>query len=343
MEHWTKQNIGGQTLFWAGKKAAGELADICRGRRCFVLADANAYKLHRSALKGIKQIGRLVLRAGEYQKELSAVSKVLAKLHASGASKDSFLVALGGGTVTDIGLCAATVYRGGIGYAAVPSTLLAAAEGCAVSGSYMLDLGSFFDGLSGVGRIDAAVIDSSVLRTQTPELAAGGLGALLRRALAGGELLDYLKENYEKILRSEQDAIERAVLLAARAESFPAGLAAGAVMSRAVLACADYQLTYGEARLLGMHFEHLIAQKITGISSPFRESISDMIFNIFRTRPQLKASYPLLSVLRRDYTGGTDSVPLTLFDAPGKPSVLELSEKELFRAVEELDIDGAEQ
>ena len=93
------------------------------------------------AMEGVAIRGLLCIRAGEKRKTLTGVEKIIKWLAGAGADTDALLLAVGGGTTTDIASFAACIYKRGIRYANVPTTLLAQVDagiggktGCNVAG-----------------------------------------------------------------------------------------------------------------------------------------------------------------------------------------------------------------
>lgn len=66
----------------------------------------------------------IFIEASEENKTLSTVSSICSRLLELGADRDTFIVALGGGITTDIAGFVASVYKRGVPFALVPTTLL---------------------------------------------------------------------------------------------------------------------------------------------------------------------------------------------------------------------------
>lgn len=114
----------------------------------FVVADRRVRKfitepiLETCAEAGVALRGVLNLKAGECRKDLRTVEKILSWLLGTGADRNSLVVAVGGGVVTDLVGLASGIYKRGIRYANVPTTLLAQVDaavggktGCNIDGN----------------------------------------------------------------------------------------------------------------------------------------------------------------------------------------------------------------
>jgi 3-dehydroquinate synthase len=77
------------------------------------------------ALISDKQVETVVLPDGEQYKTIECVTRVWDRLLQSRFSRNSCLIALGGGVIGDMGGFAAACYQRGIPFIQVPTTLLA--------------------------------------------------------------------------------------------------------------------------------------------------------------------------------------------------------------------------
>lgn len=76
------------------------------------------------AMEGVAVRGLFCIKATERRKSLRSVEKILGWLAGAGADRDALLLAVGGGNTIDIAAFAACIYKRGIRYANVPTTLL---------------------------------------------------------------------------------------------------------------------------------------------------------------------------------------------------------------------------
>jgi 3-dehydroquinate synthase len=100
------------------------------GRRCALVTDENVGRhFAADALRSLARAGfepvLMTIPAGEQSKSLSMVEKCYDQLGAHRLERKSFLIALGGGVVGDLGGFVAATYLRGIPFVQVPTTLLA--------------------------------------------------------------------------------------------------------------------------------------------------------------------------------------------------------------------------
>jgi len=107
-----------------------ECARLKLGRRCALLTDANVGKhFAAAALRSLTRAGfepvLLTIPAGEKSKSVRMVEKCYDQLAAHRLERKSFLIALGGGVVGDLGGLVAATYLRGVPFVQAPTTLLA--------------------------------------------------------------------------------------------------------------------------------------------------------------------------------------------------------------------------
>src|SRR5271165_4189864 len=94
-----------------------------------VITDDNVVGIHSENLvrnlSGIAKTHLITIRHGERNKNLATVEKVTKIMSARGLDRKSMILALGGGVVGDLAGFVASIYKRGIKYFQVPTTLLA--------------------------------------------------------------------------------------------------------------------------------------------------------------------------------------------------------------------------
>lgn len=117
-----------------GKGLLGKLGPECRnldlGKRCAIITDTRVGRRYgAAAVKSLRAAGfdpvTLTFTAGEQQKNLRNVQACYDQLATHRLERKSFVVALGGGVVGDLGGFVAATYLRGVPFVQVPTTLLA--------------------------------------------------------------------------------------------------------------------------------------------------------------------------------------------------------------------------
>lgn len=97
----------------------------------FVVADRKVRRniaeplVELCAERGVAVRGMLCIRTSEKRKNLRTVEKIITWLTGAGADRDSTILGIGGGITLDLAGLAACLFKRGIAYANVPTTLLA--------------------------------------------------------------------------------------------------------------------------------------------------------------------------------------------------------------------------
>ncbi len=167
-----------------------ELAGVVAPGPCVLVTDRTVGRLHGAvALRGLRAGGFLpvvaTVPAGERSKSLEGLERVLAVMAGAGAGRDTPVLALGGGVVTDLAGFAAAVYVRGVPWVALPTTVLGLAD-AAVGGKTGVDLPG---GKNLVGAFHAplaVMADPAVLGTLPPRHRRNGLAEVAKTALLRG-------------------------------------------------------------------------------------------------------------------------------------------------------------
>lgn len=150
---------------------------VASGSRALVIAEARVHELHGFSAD-------LLVPGGEPLKSLARIEAMAAALIDQGASRDTLIVAVGGGALLDaVGLTAALLFRG-VRWCAVPTTLLAQAD-AGLGGKTAASLGGRKNLLGAVHAPVRTIVCSAFLSTLSEgELRAGRAEMLKHEMLA---------------------------------------------------------------------------------------------------------------------------------------------------------------
>ncbi len=195
-------------------------ADLVGRRPLLLAADECIDELYGTQLRAyaaryLNVFGIITLRAGEANKDLRQVERVCRAAIAAGLPRDGVIAGVGGGVVLDIAGTAAALYRRGVGFVRIPTTLLGMVDvavgikqGVNFSRHKNL-LGTFYPPLG-------VLNDPAFLRTSPPRELACGVAEIIKIAIAAdAELFELLEEHLEELMRSSfqtPSAIAREVL-----------------------------------------------------------------------------------------------------------------------------------
>ncbi|MGE4312708.1 MAG: 3-dehydroquinate synthase [Pseudobdellovibrionaceae bacterium] len=187
------------------------------GRQIFVIGDANSsnrfIKDLKKALKSTDaKFHSLSLAPGEATKSFESYQKVIDWIMDYAPTRDSVLVALGGGVIGDLtGFVAATLLRG-VPFIQIPTTLLSQVDS-SVGGKTAINVqagknlvGSFYQPVS-------VIIDTDTLSTLPPREYAAGMAEVIKYAFIGdANFLTWLEAN--KVAISNKEAVPVSQMIA---------------------------------------------------------------------------------------------------------------------------------
>ena len=151
----------------------------------FALVDRNTEKYclpNFISQTGLDQIKIIVMDAGEEYKNLKTCEKLWNHLSKLGGDRNSVLINLGGGVVTDLGGFVACTFKRGIDFYNVPTTLLAMVD-ASVGGKTGIDLGSLKNQIGIIEEPKQVIIDTQWLNTLPQEEIRSGFAEMLKHGL----------------------------------------------------------------------------------------------------------------------------------------------------------------
>lgn len=213
----------GESVLWGGSgalaAAAGELREWVAGRRLFLLSTPRVRALHGDAPAPVRAAAAAVVELsapdGESAKEPAEAIRLWREMAAHGGRRDSRLLCLGGGSLTDLGGFVAGGFLRGIEVAHLPTTLLAQVD-AAIGGKTGVDLPEGKN-LVGLFHHPALVVaDTAWLGTLPREaLRCGLVEAIKMAALLAPELLARIERDLDRLLAGDATALGPVVAAAA--------------------------------------------------------------------------------------------------------------------------------
>lgn len=158
--------IGGKVVGRVvGGSRVGEVAALLEGEQeVFVVYDRQAVWVAEAVGRAVAVRGSLALTVSEAAKSMDTVLSICRWLLESGASRKALVVAIGGGITTDMAGFAASIYKRGIRYANLPTTLLAQVD-AAVGGKTGVNFDAYKNMLGVIVQPVFTFLCAEVLRT----------------------------------------------------------------------------------------------------------------------------------------------------------------------------------
>ena len=240
-----------------------------RFNNCLLVVDRNVPKkmilLIKKNLKNKKTFIHYV-EANELNKNLKNTNNIIKILLDKNFSRDDCLISIGGGIVGDISGFAASLFKRGIKFINIPTTLLAQVDS-SIGGKTGVNtihgknlIGSFY-------QPTLVVSESNFLKTLPKRELICGYGEILKHSLISNRsFYMFLSKNFEKIINLKSSFIEKAIYESCKIKkkvvekdekekNLRKVLNFGHTFAHAYEASLGYskKLNHGEAVLLGMH------------------------------------------------------------------------------------------
>ncbi len=298
---------------------AGSLAQVgsLAGERPVALvADEAVLALHEPSVSGTRH----TLRGGEQVKRAEVAAALWEGLE---LGREGVLVALGGGTITDLAGFVAATYLRGIPWIAVPTTLVGQVD-AAIGGKTGIDLEAGKNLAGAFHFPETVVADPLVLGTLPDRERRQGMAEVVKTGLLAGQPLWELPE--EAMIRATA-AFKCAVVLSDPNErGRRAILNLGHTVAHALEAASGYTLAHGDAVALGLR----AALRLSG-------QPTDVVDELLRPEPVPVDPDAAWAALRRDKKGRDGAPRLVLLERPGEPRYgVELPDADVRAALESL-------
>ncbi len=222
---------------------------------------------------GIEAKGRFPIEATEERKTLATILEIERWLLEEGADRKAFVLGVGGGITTDITGFAASVYKRGVRFGFIPTTLLSQVD-AAIGGKNGVNLDSYKNIIGVIRQPEMTFICPEALETLPYPQILSGAAELLKTFMINNE-----GDEYERAVNMLMNIHERALAGSAEAaireySEELRGLIAAAAKVKAGIAGRDPD-ERGERRLLnlGHTFAHAI-EKNSGERIPHGEAVS---------------------------------------------------------------------
>ncbi len=150
----------------------------------FIVADSNTLPIALSL--GLTQAHVITVPAGDDNKNLDSLSHIWTELQRNGATRQSLLLSVGGGMVTDIGGFAAATFKRGIRFINVPTSLLGAVD-AAVGGKTGINFHNLKNEIGAFAPAHAVIISSCFLGSLPHSELLSGFAEMIKHALLCGE------------------------------------------------------------------------------------------------------------------------------------------------------------
>jgi 3-dehydroquinate synthase len=168
------------------------LGELVKTSNIVIITDEHVFEHHADKMAGFPVIK---FPAGEEYKNQATVDHIIRELINLGAHKNTFLIAVGGGVVTDITGYVAAVYMRGIRFGLVPTSVLAMVD-AAIGGKNGIDVGVYKNMVGTILQPEFIFYDYSFLQTLPVKEWVNGFAEIIKHACIKDALLFAVLERY---------------------------------------------------------------------------------------------------------------------------------------------------
>jgi len=196
--------------FYKGDGAGDRLSvELLKEDSPLLVIDKNIYEHYLSESESIKDIPTLIIEASEETKSINTVLEIIEFMEEQEVTKASMLYIVGGGILQDLGAFACYMFKRGIAWTFVPTTLLAQCDS-SVGGKTALNHKKTKNLLALFSAPRRIIIDAGFLATLAKNDWLSGAGEMFRLSITGGpDFLDVFEEEIDAFLNNDMSATIR--------------------------------------------------------------------------------------------------------------------------------------
>lgn len=320
-------------------QAIDEIAGKMNPASVVVLVDTNtkSFVLPRmqEESKTIHDAKVITVRAGEVYKTLPTLTAVWKELSDAGANRDTLLINLGGGVITDTGGFAAATFKRGIPFLNVPTTLLSAVD-ASVGAKTGINFNELKNEVGAFAEAEMVIISTTFFRTLDSAELLNGYAEMIKHALLTSKeeterLLAYDVTRYEpdqllKIIEQSIDVKIKYVSEDPKDRGIRHALNLGHTFAHAFEELAMSRkspISHGYAVAQGLVAALVLSHMELGFPSEILQKVAAYVKEYYGAFVFTCDDYPrLLGYMERDKKNTTQgNINFTLLRAPGHPEV----------------------
>ncbi|MCK9614568.1 MAG: 3-dehydroquinate synthase [Candidatus Omnitrophica bacterium] len=325
-----------QNLF---KNISSRIKGLNLGNFAIILASRSVLAFYRKKIeKSFTNFPHriIVLPDGERAKTKESLFRIIQEIiKTNKLDRKVFIVCIGGGTVGDVGGFAASIYKRGIPYVQVPTTLLSQID-ASIGGKTAIDLKEAKNILGAFYQPKVVFIDPNFLNTLKKKQVKEGIAEAVKYAvIKNSAFFIFLLKNYREILSLKPSSILKVIDVCANIKakiveidevekkSIRTILNFGHTFAHALEAASKYKkISHGEAVSLGMLYAAFLSNRVGLCSMNEICQIRDLLkkFELpVKYKYDFKTIYKAMSYDKKNVSG---QFRLVLLESIGKVKVV---------------------
>ncbi len=309
-----------------------KIEDIIDDRRVVFITDRVVYSLYKSLLNPYQLI---VVPDGERNKSLVRVEQIFSELMTYGADRDTLIVGIGGGVISDLTGFAASTYMRGCSFGFVPTTLLAQVD-ASIGGKNGVNYEGYKNLIGTINQPEFILIDNMFLKSLPQrEINSGMVEAFKSGIILSKELYNiFARNSFSDIVSNDellQEVIGRTIDVKQRlvaSDEHERGarklLNLGHTIGHAIERSSD-KYNHGEAVGIGISMIADISVKMGLLDGSKQHKIDDILLhNGMPTRTDLPVEI-IFNALRLDKKRSAGSISIVVIKGIEQCELMRLS------------------
>jgi len=339
-------SIGYSVFFENGFDSLAQFLKEKAYSKIFILTDRNTEEhclpVLTSAMPSDFIYDIIEIDPGEENKNIDFCIGIWKMLLDFGADRNSLLINLGGGVVTDMGGFAASTFKRGIDFVQIPTTLLSQVD-ASIGGKTGIDLDAVKNIIGTFTQPQAVFIHVGFLKTLHKRQLVSGFAEMIKHAFIFDaeylqELEDFDFENPDAKMIYRSVEIKNEVVIQDPKESglrkiLNFGHTIGHAVETYSLDHDNNPLLHGEAIAVGMICEAYLSYKFNGLKEDQLQKVLQVIRKIF-PHYKLKSSTfsVLIEIMKNDKKNSDDKIGFALLTDIGHCSFNHYLEEDKIKA-----------
>ena len=328
-----------------GKNILDNIDDLIQdnGENNFIITDVNVNDLYGYKLASLKNYHKVIIEPGEKSKSIDLAIDILKDMLTKGLSRKSNVIAFGGGVVGDMAGFCSSIYMRGISFIQIPTTLLAQVDS-SVGGKTGVNLLEHKNSIGSFYQPSQVIMDTELLKTLPYNQLLSGLGEVIKYGIIYDySFFQYIVRKIHNIKSLDPDVIlyviKRCCEIKAeivsqdeKEEGLRKILNFGHTIGHGLETISNFsKYSHGEAIIIGMYAETLLAQKLDLINEDYSMEILQFLESLDIDLDI--SSYPkeeLVSHLLHDKKNVKGKISFILPLLPGKVKEVFLEKEYLY-------------
>lgn len=325
------------TDFYPGA-GISRLKQITSPASTVLITDEKVYQAHAGRFRGWNTI---VLKSGEEYKIQATADSIVEQLIALEAGRDTTLVGVGGGVITDLTGYVASVYMRGVRFGFIPTTILALVD-ASIGGKNGIDVGDYKN-LVGTIRQPAFILHDMAFLSSLPQVQwENGFAEIIKHAcIRDAAMFSELEKQSLQAYRGKKAAIHDLVQRNARIkisvvqrDEFEKGerrlLNFGHTIGHALET--QYELLHGQAISIGMTCACHFSEQLCGFRQT--ERVVDLLRKYHLPVYAAFDKQKVFNVLKMDKKRERKEMNYVLLEKIGKGVVKSVSLRQLEKLIQ---------